>query len=82
MHTVYIIYSETLDQYHIGQTKDLQVTLWLHNGKANQETAPGKPWVVKFTQPFATRKEAQSLEMKLKYKNRAELDALITPSAA
>ncbi len=81
MHTVYIIYSESLDKYFIGQTKNLQVSLWLHNGKANTETAEGKPWVTKFTQQFATRNEAQSLEMKLKHKKREELDELITQAA-
>lgn len=81
MHTVYIIYSEVLDKYFIGQTKDMQVSLWLHNGKANTETAGGKPWIVKFTQQFDTRNEAQSLEMKLKYKKREEIDELIATTA-
>ena len=78
MHTVYIIYSSTTDQYFIGQTKDLQITLWKHNAKTNPITADGKPWVVKFTKPFATRNEALSLEMKLKNKDRAHIEELIS----
>ncbi|MVM34885.1 GIY-YIG nuclease family protein [Spirosoma sp. HMF4905] len=77
MHTVYIIYSPTLDQYFIGQTKDLRITLWQHNAKTNPATAEGKPWEVKFTQQFATRNEALSLEMKLKKKDRAHWEELI-----
>ena len=77
MHTVYIIYSPTTDQYFIGQTKDLKITLWQHNAKTNPATADGKPWEVKFTQPFATRNEALSLEMKLKKKDRSYWEELI-----
>lgn len=78
MHTVYIIYSPTTDKYFIGQSKDLKITLWQHNAKTNPATAEGKPWEVKFTQAFATRNEALSLEMKLKKKNRAHWEELIS----
>ena len=77
MHTVYIIYSPSTDQYHIGQTKDLRITLWQHNAKTNPTTAAGKPWEVKFTQQFDTRNAALSLEMKLKKKDRAHWEDLI-----
>jgi putative endonuclease len=77
MHTVYIIYSPSTDQYFIGQTKDLKITLWQHNAKTNPVTADGKPWEVKFTRPFATRNEALSLEMKLKKKDRTYWEELI-----
>ncbi len=77
MHTVYIIYSPTTDKYFIGQSKDLKITLWQHNAKTNPATAEGKPWEVKFTQAFATRNEALSLEMKLKKKDRAHWEELI-----
>ncbi|GAB2566549.1 GIY-YIG nuclease family protein [Spirosoma areae] len=78
MHTVYIIYSPSTDQYFIGQTKDLKITLWQHNAKTNPSTANGKPWEVKFTQQFATRNEALSLEMRLKKKTREHWEELIT----
>ena len=77
MHTVYIIYSPTIDKYFIGQSKDLKITLWQHNAKTNPATAEGKPWEVKFTQAFATRNEALSLEMRLKKKDRAYWEELI-----
>ncbi|GAB3544977.1 GIY-YIG nuclease family protein [Spirosoma fluminis] len=80
MHTVYIIYSPTTDQYFIGQTKDLRISLWQHNAKTNPSTANGKPWEVKFTQQFATRNEALSLEMKLKNKDRIYWEELINNS--
>ena len=78
MHTVYIIYSPSTDQYFIGQTKNLRISLWQHNAKTNPATAAGKPWEVKFTQPFDTRNEALSLEMKLKNKSRATLEEIIS----
>ncbi|QJW90708.1 GIY-YIG nuclease family protein [Spirosoma taeanense] len=78
MHTVYILYSPSTDQYYIGQTKDLKISLWQHNAKTNPATADGKPWEVKFTRQFATRNEALSLEMKLKNKNRAYWEELIS----
>lgn len=77
MHTVYIIYSPSTDQYHIGQTKDLKITLWQHNAKTNPTTAAGKPWEVKYTRQFETRNEALSLEMKLRKKDRAHWEELI-----
>lgn len=80
MHTVYIIYSELLDQYFVGQTKDLKISLWQHNARAHKATATGKPWVLKFTQAFETRKEAQSLEMRLKAKKREDLEEFANAS--
>lgn len=77
MHTVYILYSPSTDQYYIGQTKNLRISLWQHNAKTNPATANGKPWEVKFTQSFDTRNEALSLEMKLKNKARALLEEII-----
>ncbi|GAB3032443.1 GIY-YIG nuclease family protein [Spirosoma pulveris] len=77
MHTVYIIYSPTTDQYFIGQAKDLKIALWQHNAKTNPNTAGGKPWEVRFSQSFDTRNEALSLEMKLKNKDRAHWEELI-----
>ncbi len=77
MHTVYIIYSTSVDRYFVGQTKNLAITLWQHNAKTNPATADGKPWEVKFTQPFETRNEALSLEMKLRNKDRAHIEELI-----
>ena len=67
MHTVYIIYSPSLDKYYIGQAKDLRIALWQHNAKAIPATVEGKPWEVKYQRSFDTRKESSSLEMKLKY---------------
>ena len=78
MHTVYIIYSPTADRYFVGQTKNLPITLWQHNAKVHPATADGKPWEVKFTRLFDTRNEALSLEMRLRNKDRAHLEELIS----
>ena len=78
MHTVYIIYSPSADRYHVGQTKNLPITLWQHNAKTHPATADGKPWEVKFTKPFDTRNEALSLEMRLRNIDRAHIEELIS----
>ncbi|WP_266366893.1 GIY-YIG nuclease family protein [Tellurirhabdus rosea] len=77
MHYVYVIFSETADQYHIGLAKDVQIALWQHNAKANPATAAGKPWVIRFKQGFEKRPAAQSLEMKLKNKDRLGLEEFL-----
>ncbi len=77
MHTVYIIYSPSTDKYFIGLSKDIKITLWQHNARTVPATADGKPWEVKFSQSFETRREAQSLEMKLKNRDRAFWEDLI-----
>jgi putative endonuclease len=77
MHTVYIIYSPSTDKYFIGLSKDIKITLWQHNARTVSATADGKPWEVKFSQSFETRREAQSLEMKLKNRDRAFWEDLI-----
>ena len=77
MHTVYIIYSPTTDQYHIGQAKNMQIELWRHNARAIKSTAEGKPWEVRFTKSFATRNEALSLEMRLRDKGRQVIEQFI-----
>ncbi|WP_234734277.1 GIY-YIG nuclease family protein [Tellurirhabdus bombi] len=79
---VYVIFSETANQYFIGLAKDVQIALWQHNAKANPTTAEGKPWVVKFKQGFPKRTEAQSLEMKLKNKKREGLEEFLSEQAA
>lgn len=78
MHTVYIIYSLSADRYFVGQSKNLPITLWQHNAKTHPATADGKPWEVKFTRSFDTRNEALSLEMKLRNKDRAHIEELIS----
>jgi|GEM_PF-3896195 len=77
MHYVYVIYSETADQYFIGLAKDVQIALWQHNAKANPATAAGKPWVERFRQGFEKRTSAQSLEMRLKNKDRRGLEEFL-----
>lgn len=81
MHIVYIIYSASLDQYFIGLGRDMKIALWQHNSKAVPATAEGKPWVLKFSKSFETRKEAQSLEMKLKHRDRPYWEEFIQSAA-
>ena len=81
MFTVYIIYSPTLDNYYIGITKNLQITLWQHNARAITATAAGKPWEVRFSQSFDTRKEAKSLEMNLKNRDRTFWEEFMAEAA-
>lgn len=68
MFYVYIIYSELLQKYYIGQTQKLVVRLEQHNAGMNKATKSGKPWELKFRKDFQSRSEAVVYERELKNK--------------
>jgi putative endonuclease len=63
---VYILFSEKIKKYYVGQTSDLNKRLVRHNNKAVQSTKNGTPWnLIKYF-TFDTRSEAILLESKIK----------------
>ena len=59
---VYILFSESLQKYYVGQTGDLNKRIHDHNaGKANF-TSTGVPWRLIYTFPCENRSEATKLE--------------------
>ena len=65
-YTVYIIYSEILDSFYVGQTNDLNDRLLRHNSGREKYTRLGMPWILIWSTIKPNRNEALQLERKLK----------------
>ena len=63
---VYILYSEKLDRFYVGQTSYLQRRLSQHNSGESQYTSAGIPWTLLWSEPKYSRLDAEILERKLK----------------
>ncbi|MDX1471566.1 MAG: GIY-YIG nuclease family protein [Flavobacteriaceae bacterium] len=63
---VYILYSESIQRYYCGQTKDLDERLNRHNGGGNKYTKRGRPWRLIKLFSVENRKAAMDLESKIK----------------
>jgi putative endonuclease len=70
---VYILYSEEFDAFYKGQTQNLEERLNRHNSGLVKSTARYKPWKLVWVTKKTTRKEALSLEKKLKNLSREKL---------
>ncbi len=68
MFTVYILYSELIDRYYIGQTNDIEKRLVRHNNGYVKSTKAYKPWELVYREEYSTRKEAVNRERELKSK--------------
>ena len=66
MYYVYVIESESSGRYYIGQTGNLEERLERHNNGRVKSTKSRGPWKLKYYFELKTRKEAVSLEQKLK----------------
>jgi putative endonuclease len=65
-HIVYILWSESLQQYYCGQTNDFTDRLYRHNSGQSQSTSRGIPWILIRKIETVDRKEAMQLEKKIK----------------
>ncbi len=63
---VYILYSSKLDKFYVGCSKDINQRLLHHNTSQSKYTATGVPWILIWCCVKVTRKEARTLERKLK----------------
>ena len=63
---VYILYSDSLSKYYVGHTNSINRRLYEHNSGHSKFTRKGKPWELIFTCECTTRKEAVTLEGKIK----------------
>ncbi|MBK6266465.1 GIY-YIG nuclease family protein [Marivirga sp. S37H4] len=72
-YTVYILYSEKIDQFYRGQTKDLNDRLKRHNKGIEKFTQNGTPWRLMWSTIKETRSESLKLETKLKNLSRERL---------
>ncbi len=81
MYYCYILYSEKLDKYYIGSTSNIEGRILRHNSSNHGFTSTGKPWILKYSEPFAEKTEALKREMQLKsWKSRKMIEELISQS--
>ena len=76
---VYILYSEDLDRYYIGSTKEighrLKEHIWSHDGF----TSRAKDWVLRYSEVYGTRSDAYAREKMIKaWKSRKLIEKLIS----
>ena len=74
MYYVYLLYSEKIKKYYIGQTNNLEDRLTRHNENRCRSTKNRGPWNLIGYEICNSRSKAVQLERKLKaLKNRDEL---------
>ena len=80
MYYVYILYSEYLDKYYIGSTKDVNERLKQHNSAENQHwSKKGIPWILKAQLILDTLNQARKIEYFIKSKKKkAFVDLVIS----
>lgn len=68
MHYVYILYSEKLNRFYIGETHDLELRIEKHNNGYydNKWTAAGKPWVLYYAIECNCKPQALEIERHIK----------------
>ncbi|WP_250432404.1 GIY-YIG nuclease family protein [Hanstruepera flava] len=76
-YTVYVLYSEKLNRYYKGFTKNLNNRIKQHNSGSVNYTSKGIPWILVLSIHKKTKQEAMVLERKLKNLNRIRLMAFI-----
>jgi putative endonuclease len=63
---VYILYSETILRYYVGQTANIESRLLRHNNGYVKSTKRGLPWKLIYKIEVNSRSEALILERKIK----------------
>ena len=74
---VYILFSERLGKFYIGQTNDLDCRVKRHNAGYEVFTSKGVPWSLVWSTSKSTRSEAMILEKKLKNLSQKRITAFI-----
>ena len=65
-YVVYILFSDSLQKYYVGQTSDVENRIHYHNTGKADFTSKGIPWRMIHSFPCATRSEAVRLEASIK----------------
>jgi predicted GIY-YIG superfamily endonuclease len=65
---VYILYSQSLNQYYIGHSENIEERLYRHTNSGSKSTKKANDWVLKYTEEFSSRSEAMRREMQIKSK--------------
>jgi putative endonuclease len=76
---VYILFSPSSKKYYIGQTSNLATRLKQHNHlSTNSFTSKYRPWILKISMEFSSRRSAIKVEKYLKKKPRSYIRRVIT----
>ena len=79
MPNVYVIYSQKLNRYYVGACTDLERRLYEHNIGHSKFTSTGIPWILKYTEEYATLPEAKKRELEIKkMKSRKYIEGLFS----
>jgi putative endonuclease len=70
MYYLYVIYSETFNQWYIGYSSDLRKRIKQHNTGQVQSTKAFAPWTLMYYEAYAAKALAQDREQKLKHHGR------------
>ena len=62
MYCVYVIYSESVNKYYIGQTSNLTRRIEEHNTRNDRYTSNKGPWKLMYFEEFESRSEAMKRE--------------------
>jgi putative endonuclease len=65
-YVVYILFSDTINKFYVGQTQDIVNRMSRHNRGLENFTSKGVPWILKHTFSCKNRSEAIYLENKIK----------------
>ncbi len=75
---IYILYSNKIDKYYVGYTKDLNLRIQRHNSGWSRYTKSGIPWDLVYFESYATKIEAIHREKEIKRrKSRKYIEDLI-----
>jgi len=78
MFTVYILFSRSTSKFYVGSTANVEDRLCRHNTGRSASTRHGKPWILVYSEQFASRSEAMQREKQIKsWKSALAIRALI-----
>ncbi|MFO7868330.1 MAG: GIY-YIG nuclease family protein [Bacteroidales bacterium] len=81
MFTVYILYSEKINQFYTGYTNNLTRRISEHNRRKGKFTDRGIPWIVVHTENFSNKKDAENRKTQIKNKkSRSYIENIIRSS--
>ena len=75
---VYIIFSQYLNSYYVGQTSNLENRLYRHNNSGSKSTKKAKDWKLVYKEIYTSRLESVRRESEIKSKkSRKYIEQLI-----
>ena len=78
MFYLYILRSEKTGRYYVGSTGDLEDRIRCHNSGYSKATKGGVPWLLVYSEEFASKSDAYRRELEIKsWKSRILIEDLI-----